>query len=119
MDAPQGYLESFLAALYLMGVTIAGYIGWAIIKLFKFITPKASRVVAKIVSEWIIETLKPAISEAIDEKFSKKFDEKFEDIEKIKRATHGKVEREEGVLNRLLEIAEHLEKKIENEKDKS
>lgn len=33
MDAPQGYLESFLAALYLMGVTIAGYsrsFGWGV-----------------------------------------------------------------------------------------
>ena len=108
IETPTSLIDTILAGLYLAGATIAGYIGWGVIKAFKFITPRASRVVAKMVTEWIVEILQPAISEAIDKKLGTRLD----DIDKIKAATHGKTQMEEGVLNRLLEVAENLEQRI-------
>jgi len=110
IEHPNSLLDAILAGFYLAGATLAGYIGWIVVKTFSFITPKASKVVAKMVTEWIIEVLKPAIEEAIDTKMKPHLD----DISKIKEATHGKTQMEEGVLNRLLEVAKILEEKAEN-----
>lgn len=104
--------DTIISTIYLLGVTVIGYVGWMVIKLLKLVTPQASKVVAKIVSDWIIDLLRPIIQEAIDQKIGNKLD----DLEKIRDATHGKKEAQEGVMLRLLEIAEKLEKQA-NGKD--
>jgi hypothetical protein len=117
MDNPGDILQTLVASLYLIGATLVAYVGWVVIKLFKFITPKASKVVDKIVSEWIIDLLKPIIHEAIEQKLGSKLD----DMDKIKEATHGRSGAENNAIMHLIELGDRLEKKInkleKNEKD--
>ena len=105
MQDPVTTTETAISSLYLLSVTIAGYIGWAVVKIFKKITPHASKVVATMVSEWIVELLRPVIAETIDQKIGSS----LKDLEKIKRATHDRSPRDEIVLHRLVEVADKLE----------
>ena len=109
--------ETFLASLYFFFITIAGYLGWIVVKLFKAITPKASSIVEEMAKRWVAKSVNSELTPIID-----RLTHLEKSVDKIKKATHDKQGMEKTVLSRLVDVADQLEKKLEeiyDKKDKS